>query len=676
MILTNRFGRRASIGFGALAVITAMAVHAEEPATYLDEVILVGTGLPTEVRDSPASVNVVGQEQIKRVPPTSVARILAEIPGVSVFESGIDRIKIRGEDSQRVAVLIDGQRIADHSTYGTPILISPAAIERIEVVRGSSSVVSGNRAIGGVVNIITKRGADVPLQVTASTGYFSAQEGWNASLNLQGSQGNLDYRLTFSETDLGDQKTATQTLVPSGIRDRDLSLHLGYEMGNHYVSFRAQDFDLSSDVYTGIPGFTIDLPKRDLRKYALFYEGTDLAPWVKSLKVNAFSQTIDREFLNNVVTTTPGFPPTTTTIVASSTDEQMTSGFAATAELQLIEGQRTIVGFEFEDDRLKSDKASAVTIFPGPPFPITTTRYGEADIKTTSVFAQHEFSIGENLTATVGARYYNVQSELSQFIENGVAQPTQSNSDSRVLGSVGLVYKPNDDTTFRANLSQGYTYPSLSQLYLTTSGGGVTIIGNSDLQPETSTTLEAGVRLDRGSVILDGTLFYTDASNYLASSPTGTPREEQWQNIDKVRSWGAELGVEFQPVIWELRPYASLAYIEREYRYANGFHTTDSGVPNWSGTIGVRRDWALGNVEGEWDLFLTGESAAIERADDGSISDSAAGFTTLNLRGSAMLSDNVALNFEIGNITDRSYDQIDQIPGAGRNISVSLTATF
>ncbi len=78
---------------------------------------------------------------------------------------------------------------------GQPLLIDPASIERIEVLRGSSSVVSGGRAIGGVVNIVTKKGADKPLEISTQAGYFSATKGYRASTALSGSQAGFDYRL-------------------------------------------------------------------------------------------------------------------------------------------------------------------------------------------------------------------------------------------------------------------------------------------------------------------------------------------------------------------------------------------------------------------------------------------------------------------------------------------------
>lgn len=668
---------------GSVSALVLMAAGVNgavaQDTTMLDEIILVGTGLPTEVMESPASVNVVGEEEIKRVPPGSVARILNEIPGVRVYESGLERIMIRGESSHRVAIMIDGQQISDHYQYGTPVLISPAAIERIEVVRGPSSVVSGNRAIGGVVNIVTKRGADVPFELTTSTGYLSATDGWRASANMAGSLGNMDYRLTWSQSDLGDRKAVSGTLDNSSIQDRDLSMHMGFELGDHYVGFRAQDFDLAAEVWTGDPNFFIDLPKRDLRKYSVFYEGTDLTPWMTSLKLDAYTQTVDRLFINDL--TIPMGPGLAMGILSTSDDEQTTSGFSAKAELSFSASSRSIVGFEYEDDRMVADKVTTTTSPFGPPVPMTTTRSSDATIKTWSIFAQHEQDLSDAMTVFLGGRYYNVQSDLDSYVTTPpfgppTIAPPSSNSDSRFLGSVGLTYKPAEDVTYRASISQGYTYPSLSELYLTTTAGGGTTIGNPDLKPETSTSYEIGARLDRGAIMLDGTLFYTEAKDYIDRRPTGTPDEMQYVNIAAVKSFGAELGLEVDSGVWGLRPYANLALTRRADR-TGGISDYDTGTPGLSGTIGVRRDYEIGNVTGELDLFLSGESGATLTSSDPMLPDTRYdGYATLNLRGSAQLSDTLDLTFEVGNILDKQYTPRLQLEGPGRNISVFLNATF
>lgn len=661
-----------------LALLTAglgapTIAQAQEGTSHLGTIILVGTGLPTEVLNSPASVSVLGEEEISRVPPSSVGRILEQIPGVRVTQEGIERIKIRGEDSSRVSIQIDGQALTDHTGYGTPILISPASIERIEVVRGPSSVISGNNAIGGVVNIITKRGADVPFELTTTAGYLGATDGYRGSVTAAGSTGNLDYRLTYSKSDLGDIRTTTGTVANSDIQDQDLSLHLGYALNNHYFGFRAQDFDLSANVGTGDPNFVIQLPHRDLRKYAVFYEGTDLTPWMSLLKLDAYTQTIDREFLNDI--TIPMGPMGDMNVLSSSIDEQQTWGVSAKAELDFAPGHRTTVGLSYEDDRQTADKAT-ITTSPFAPFPSTTLRYSDATIRTFSAYAQHEVQLNDKLTATLGGRYYKVDSDRDSYLLDGVEQGATTNSDSRFVGAGGLVYKPNEDTTLRASISQGYTYPTISQLYLETTAGGRGItFGNPDLKPETSTSYELGARVDRGNVVFDGTVFYTDARDYITTMPIAGGNYE-YQNVNAARSWGAEITAELDSGVWGLRPYATAAWLKREFTYSSGYSTTDSGSPTFSGKLGVRRDWDIGNVSGEWDLYLAGESAATLRDSTGVIVDQADAYATLNLQVRADLTDNISVNLGAYNILDKQYQSIGQYEAPGRNVSLFLTATF
>ncbi|MFC3612524.1 TonB-dependent receptor [Lutimaribacter marinistellae] len=666
-------GASATLLLTVLGPVQLAAQSLDDDLFPLGAINVTGSGLPTEVMDSSSSVTVVDQEDIRRVPPSSVAQVLQDVPGVSVTESGIERIRIRGESSQRVAILIDGQRVSDHTTYGTPILISPTEIERIEVVRGPSSVVSGNRAIGGVVNIITKRGADKPVEVTTSAGYIGSNPGYRATASVAGTVENFDYRLSMSKSDLGDRETPNGTLVPSGSEDRDLHAFVGYRFNDHYVGFRAQDYDLSAEVYTGDPAFKIDLPKRDLRKYSAFYEGADLTPWMSLLKIDVYRQTIDREFRNDI---TFAAGPSDMNVLSTSDDIQTTGGVRAIANLKFAPGHRTVIGFEYEDDRLQTDKGSTTSMTPpfGPPS--VSTSYADASIRTTSGFAQHEATFG-NFIGTLGLRYYNVDSDLDAYTVDGLGQPLQGNSDDRFLGSAGLVYTLPNDAILRANISQGYTYPSLSELYLTSTGGGGTVIGNPNLKPETATNFEIGGRIDRSNLVLDAAVFYTRSQDYIAAIATGAPRTSRYENVNNVDSWGFELAAEFDPG-WQsgIRPYISASNVTREFNYANGYSTKDSGVPEWTGVTGLRADWATASLGGTWDVFLRMESEATQRDDTGAIVEQTGGWGTLNFRGTVDLGSNAVLSLEVGNIFDKAYRNIDQIDGAGRYASVFLTATF
>uniref|UniRef100_UPI002FDE9EB7 TonB-dependent receptor n=1 Tax=Tabrizicola sp. TaxID=2005166 RepID=UPI002FDE9EB7 len=401
------------------ALVPASAALAETTWIDLGTITLLGTGLPTDVLTNPASITVIEGDSLKGKAPVSIATLLRDVPGLHVSEEGIERVAIRGETSRRVAIMIDGQKLTDHTNYGQPILVDPTRIERIEVVRGSSSVVSGSRAIGGVINIVTKKGAEDPFQLSATTGYMSATRGYRLSLSGGGTvelgAGALDYRLSYGRMHQGDRHTPDGVLDDSEVADGSLALHLGYRTGAHYFGLGAEAYDLSAKVHTGVPDFYIDLPHRDLRKVSLFYDGTQLTPWLDLLHLDAYRQTIDREFSNDV---TVAVGPRRMRVLSTSLDDQTTLGLNLRAEMHFTPNSRSVLGLEYEDDRLASDKVTVTTTTP-PGTSTTSLRFDKAAIKTLSIYGQHEIDLSDSLTTTFGARWYDVTADHLVSTTNG-----------------------------------------------------------------------------------------------------------------------------------------------------------------------------------------------------------------------------------------------------------------
>lgn len=654
------------------ATSTDSTARADVP--YLSTVTVIGTGLPTEVMRNPASITVISAEDIAQTAPVSIASLLRDVPGVNVSEEGIERVAIRGESARRVAILIDGQRLTDHTNYGQPVLVDPTTIERIEVVRGASSVVSGSSAIGGVINIITKKGAAKPLSIGLTAGYMSATRGHRLSATAAGTvkagAGDLDYRLSLGRMKQGDRHTPDGTLHPSDVRDRNLSGHLGYRLGAHYFGLKAQAYDLGANVYTGRPEFLIELPRRDLRKGVLFYEGTKLSPWLDKLSLSLHHQRIDREFLNDVSTAAG---PTRLRVQSSSLDKQNSTGAQVRAEMKFSAQSRTVAGLEWEDDALESDKTTFTSRTP-PGVTVTSLRLDDAKTRTITAFGQHELSLRPDLIATFGARAWRVRSTHKLSTVNGAAQALHKGSDTHLLGSAGLVWTPTPAVALRASVSQGYIYPTLAQLFLSTTGGGVTLNGNPDLKPETSTTYELGARYASGATVIDASLFHARARDYIATvitGPTGT-----YQNVDAARSFGLDVHAEHTLRAWGLTPYANFTAMRRQLRYGGGYHTHDSGTPGFAGRVGLRKDWRVGHVDGSVDLFVRGESKVRLRSASGALSSSAAGYGVLGLRAHANLGHGASLALELNNLANRRYTPYGQMPGAERSANLFLTWQF
>lgn len=402
-----------------------MAVQAQEKATLLDTVTVVGTRTETRVQDNPASVSVIEREQIEKRGADSVAELLRDVPGVSVVDTavaGMKRIRIRGEQSNRVVILVDGQEMTDHSSFGAPFLIDPSNIERIEVVRGPASVMHGAKAIGGVINVITKKGAKDPVVLELGTGYFSGTKGKQVSAAVSGTLDRFDYRLAVSGDDHKDRRVAkgrhspdSRKLPNSASENKDASLHMGIKLGereNHYLAFKANEHRLKAegweDNFSLVKGFnaagiassisdsigsmihpdsTLDivkfnanLPKRDLKKVGFYYEGIDLSPRIRKLSADVFYQKVDRRFANDITLDGPDVKTPTNTAApvivnmqSTSVDTTKTFGGSSQIDFSLLENHYTVAGVQFLKDKLDTDKLTQprVTVmlpfFPGPP---------------------------------------------------------------------------------------------------------------------------------------------------------------------------------------------------------------------------------------------------------------------------------------------------------------------
>ncbi|WP_244609926.1 TonB-dependent receptor domain-containing protein [Lampropedia puyangensis] len=187
--------RATCVPFAAVAAMGA--AHAQNP--YLDEVVVTANRTEQRMQDALADISVIDRTTIEQSGVTGVADLLARLPGVEISRNGgpgtTTSVFIRGTETRYTAVFIDGVRVDSQSTGGAPWEAIPLGmIDRIEVLRGPAAAVYGSDAIGGVVQIFTRKGqAGSHPFVAVGLGNQGTQD---ASAGLSGAANGWDYALS------------------------------------------------------------------------------------------------------------------------------------------------------------------------------------------------------------------------------------------------------------------------------------------------------------------------------------------------------------------------------------------------------------------------------------------------------------------------------------------------
>jgi hemoglobin/transferrin/lactoferrin receptor protein len=697
----------------SLSLFVAANVSAATPTstakTAGDETLIV-TANRTEssLWDSPATVQVIDRQTLNNSTSVSIADDLQDIPGVEVTDNslaGRKQIRIRGEASSRVLILIDGQVVSYQragQNYGVGLLIDESALERIEVVKGPYSVLYGSQAIGGVVNFITKKGGDKPLAGTVKAVYNSATAGWEESAAAWGSIGQFDYRINGSYSDQGNRDTPDGRLQNTNFRNNSQGVWLGYNLDRHKFGLSLDRYKTSTQTWFDDPegqyeDFSVRIPKLEREKIGAFYDFDAGGDYLKKIHFDAYSQTIEREFENRIKTTQPIPSPIIQALTVSNqtntNDKQYTQGVTLQGNFSLPANNELVIGTQYQHDKVKQDTRSSTrqTAATGA-FDIQTLTLShiEAEQSNASVFAQNDWRFADDWTWTVGARQYWLSSELnrSDSQSGAVSQSTggESAHDDKLVTSTSLRYSGFKDIELRAAYAQGYVFPTLTQLFMQTSAGGGVTYGNTGLKAEHSNNYELGARYKGNMWLVDGAIYYSEAKDYIASLPCSgqaicsgnstSSRGEYfyYDNIDRAKTWGMELTAEYNG--WAVSPYLSGNLIRRQYE-GETVKTWDTGEPALTGRAGLKHTLLLNSANVTSDLFVRAASSADDKT--GSREIRYPGWATINLAFNTEFGpqEQYQVNLALNNLTNKRYQTAHEtIPAAGFNAAVGFAWNF
>lgn len=513
----------------AVLAMSAHAAQAQSSTQQLSEVVVTASRTAEPLSATGSAISVVSGETIATSNPGSLVDALRSVPGLDISENGgpggTANVRMRGANTGQTLVMIDGIRVNDPTAASGDFefaMFAPSAIDRIEVLRGPQSALYGSDAMGGVINIITKKGSG-PAQFNVRT-----EAGSYGTVVTQGSVTGTNGPWSYAFTGGGQHSNgfsrygyripSIEAKFPSLERDGfdrvGGSARIGYDAGEgiRLEAGTVQSFTRSA--YDAATGTFPDTPASADRLLQTIYGrvGIDSFGGVLTHNVTISNTHTERSFTDYTYRTNM-LPQNTT--VKTSDYWGNSLGAEYQANLKLGTFGTLIYGAKTQSETAQTFSTNVLPIA-GQMTPLLAKQQD-----TNSVFALWSLPIGERLNVTLGGRVDDVVN-VARF-ETWRATAAYNISET--------------GTKLRASAGTGAKAPTLFQLYDTT-------YGSLNLTPETSFGYDAGIdqSLFNGRVVLSVTGFANDFNNLInfvsdASRPLG-----YYTNVARAETSGLEVG--------------------------------------------------------------------------------------------------------------------------------------
>lgn len=540
----------------------ALLFLAPGAATAIEELIVTGTRLPLAAAELAGAATVIDADEIAARADNGVVDLLRAVPGIQVVQpgaGGVTQLFMRGAEPNYTVFLVDGIEVNDptNSRGGSFDLaaLSLADLERVEIVRGPQSAIYGADALAGVVNLISRTGGG-PLRATleAEAGAESLARG---SVALAGALGSGGYAVQASRRDDGeavpgsryeaDTAQARLRLVPAA--------GLTANLVGRYAATERSSFPEES----GGPEYAVwrTLDAAEAHEFGL---GGDLG-W--SLTERITLQAVAGHYDRRDHYDSPGIAPGVPVPPNGASNEFTRDRVALHVMASGAERWRATAGIDVL--REAGESRGYVDFAPGP----RLANDFDLDRNTVGLFAEAQVRAGPALL---------LQASLRHDEPDGAGAET--------TGRIGAVLPlAGGATRLQASWGTGFRLPSFFAL-------GSPLVGNPDLQPETSESFEFGVEQALGAdARLQATLFATEYEDFIDFDP------ETFRNVnrDRVTARGIELAANWAPVAaLALRGHATFVDLD-----VHGSERELLQRPEWRGGAGLR--WTPG---ADWQLDL------------------------------------------------------------------------
>jgi outer membrane receptor protein involved in Fe transport len=653
------------------------------------------------VTDSPRAITVVTGAELRERHYRTTPDALAEVVGVFVQQTnyGGGAPIIRGLVGNQLLILIDGIRLntaayrLGPNQYLNTIDINQ--IERIEVVRGAGSVLYGSGALGGVINIVTRR-ATTPadgerwLSTRVSSRLASADRSAVERAEVFGGAGPLRFIAGATLKEFGDVRGGSRTgLQPfTGYSEWDADAKLTVQPGKRQtLTLTGQRVSASevrrSDLLQAGTELKneVDPQRRDL--LAIAYEARPVVALLNSINLHGWFQRQDEAYRRIAATS-----PTSERVHRDAVD---TFGLGVQFNTRAAGRQMLTYGFEAHTDDVTSTRED-VNLVTGKWRAQKSTLADGARDRAVAAFAQDEIAISRKLDLNLGLRYS--RSHLTALVD--IPESGRVDVDARsdaITGTAYALYRSTPYLSLTAGVSQGFRAPNVDDLTSFGDFGTGFDVPNPELRPETSLNYEAGVRLRRGLSALHVVYFHSDYTD-LIQRASGTyfgsafldlnengRRDGTEQLIFQRKNAGlADIqGVELEGRVHMSDPWMLSSQLAWTCGRALSAGEPLRRIPPINGLLKLAwrpraRVWAEGVS-----MFATKQTrlAAGDKTDPRIPVGGTPGFVTFNLRGGVRLNHGVRIGLRLENVTDQTFRiHGSGIDRPGRNVVAGIDWVF
>ncbi|OGW62979.1 MAG: hypothetical protein A2V83_11010 [Nitrospirae bacterium RBG_16_64_22] len=626
---------------GLVSIVVPRISTAEEPVRA-GEVVVTASRIEEPAEAAASSITVITRKEIEQKQYRTVFDALRDVAGLDAVRSGgpgsLSSVFLRGTKSEHTLVLIDGVEVNDPVSAGRSFNfanLSLANVERIEVLRGPQSTLYGSDSMGGVINVITRKGKG-PLSgdVSVEAGSFNT---FRERLGLSGGTGKAHYAFGFDRLDSAGISAAGEkygNTEKDGVRNTSYSGRAGYKLSDRAdaeIVLRGHEARTEIDAKSGAGG---DDPNRvaTSRMFSALVRG-NLAVrdwWNQALSIGRVeSRSTDHDDFDSV---------RPSNWLDSRFEGRMTK---ADWQNTLLLGQaHTVVGgVEWEQEGANSEYRSLSS------FGSYNTRFDDRTARTWGIYAQERWTPSQALQVTAGLR----RDDHDRF---GGA------TSGKVAGSV-LV--PGAGMRLRASWGTGFKAPSLYQLY--------SQYGSETLQPEKSASYEVGLRQPlAGPAGWVDLAYFRSRFRNLIDYDFGTSK---YVNTGRAKTSGFELEAGYKPASF-------LSLLVR----GTVLDATDEAT----GERLIRRARNRGSLAASWlaspDISATASLVRVGKREDTDFSTYPStrvrlpAYTLVNLSGEWRATKSISLFARVENVFDKEYEDVLGYGTPGRSFYAGVHGRF